>query len=298
MRWALYILLGILMLGMFDAAGRLIVLKGGASFEFVRSATSNSRVLFVYDPGILHDGVTSSLTQVPVWKEDGDVLLVSYTGKRFDGKAVARATGRELRYYVDYEGYDTVVFIGSSMGGLVSYDTYLFVADMPVEFKFILIDAPTKRSDFQAPLDKICLIGAAHFAGPISNLASKLYFNATFRAPAEENIEPGVDRDELAKRVEEAKSFPLSMHNDWIRYIIGHAPVAEDSLYGLDVVYMRSLRDTDTVRLEAFDAWDAAAGGSAKLVEVDSTHVGYYERPQTWNGAFRRATGLLNLDRS
>ena len=255
MRWVLWILLcTIVVFGPLDALGRLLVLKDKTRLDFSQSYyTSNSRVLFVYYPGILADGVTSSAKISPVWQEHGDVLHVSYSGGRFSPKRVVKTVAGWIN---DHQGdYDTVVFIGSSMGGLLSYDTVPLIENKIADIRFILADAPTKRSDFQAPLDKISLATWGWWAGPINNLTvGKLYFKATFRGPAEKNIEPGVDRDELARRVEEAKSFPISINNDWIRYIIGHDTLTPASLQGYEAVYIRSTRDDDTVRPEAQDA--------------------------------------------
>jgi pimeloyl-ACP methyl ester carboxylesterase len=281
---ALLLLLGV---GLLDAGGRQF-LNGTARFDLVQSRVTASKTLFVYFPGILADGVTSSRELVPVWKQHGDVLLISYDGHRFDASQIAKESATKINYLIKTAGYKHVVFIGSSMGGLVSYDTIQQTAGLKsVDVSLVPIDAPTKRSDLQPPLDKISLGSKIWWAGPISNLISKPYFNATFVAPKEDNIEEGVDRDRLNQIVEESKSHPLSWSMDQNRYPIDHGEPDHGSLRNVRVVYVRSTRDNDTTRLRAFNAWNDAAGGNAVLVLVDSTHVGFNERPETWRWAFQ-----------
>lgn len=295
MRWVFVIFTALLLLGLLDAVGRqFLSCKPRFNFE---AGPHDSKTLFVYFPGILADGVTSARGLLPLWTQHGDMLMVSYDGRRFNGNIVAARTAAAITQYAldthDLElKYDKIIFIGSSMGGLLSYDTYRtplirqLREDDGLRFCFVLIDAPTGRKDLQPPLDRISLGSWLWWAGPISNLFSKPYFKATFVKPKKENIEAGVDLDKLNAFVEHQMSYQLSWSMDQTRYIIRHEPLKPVSLAGANVVYVRSSRDDDTVRPEAFASWDAASRGKVKLIEVDSTHVGYAERPQTWWRAF------------
>ncbi len=283
------------MLGPIDALGRALLLRDKTRLDLVKSAKEDSRVLFIYYPGILADGVKSSLKVSPVWAQRGDVLQVSYDGTKFSPTKVVKTVAEWVTLHK--ADYDTVVFIGSSMGGLLSYDTVPLVVKQVRDIRFILVDAPTKRSDFQKPLSLISLGTWAWWAGPINNLLiAKPYFAATFRGPAEENIEAGVDPEELALRVKEAQRFPISTHNDWIRYMIGHDRLERNSLVSSPAVYIRSTRDTDTVRPEAQDTWELAFGIGLKSMRVDSTHVGYNELPLTWQRAFPEAMQMIGIN--
>jgi pimeloyl-ACP methyl ester carboxylesterase len=287
-RWIIGVVLLLAGVGLLDAGGRQF-LSGAARFDLVQSRVVGSKTLFVYFPGILADGVTSSRELVPVWKQHGDVLLVSYDGRRFNASQIAKESAAKIDSLIKTAGYEHVVFIGSSMGGIVSYDTIQHVTELrAVDVGMVLIDAPTKRADFQSPLDTVSLGSKVWWAGPISNLFSKPYFNATFVAPKEENIEKGVDRDKLNRIVEQSKSYSLSWSMDQNRYLISHDELAPGSLRNVRVVYVRSTRDTDTVRPRAFNTWNEAADDNAEYIEVDSTHVGFNERPETWPWAFQR----------
>lgn len=303
MRWVLFVVLvpaGVLC---FDAVGRLL-LSSGAKFDLVRADNSNSHVLFVYFPGVLADG-SSADPLLPVLRNHGNVLRVSYSGQRFQGDIVAERSAAEIARQIRQRGITRVVLLGSSVGGLVAYDTYrrlqaTSALSASARVDFVVMDAPTRRAELQSPLDTLALGSRLWWAGPISNLFSRPYFNAVFKAPKAENLELGVDQDQLAQSVERAKSFPLSWSMDQNRFIISHGPIALGSLVTAGrVLYVRSMRDDDTVRPEAFDSWNKAANGTAVRVEVDSTHVGFAERPETWRKAFRlKVLPLLGFKRN
>jgi hypothetical protein len=268
-----------------DAGARLFLSSKATRFDLV-AGTSNSRVLFVYLPGILADGPHQSKELLPVLTQYGDVLQVSYMGQRFDGTRVVADLEHELRTQVNGYGYRTVVFIGASMGALVAYDTFQKVRTLPVTWKFVVMDAPTGRRDLQPPLDKLILAMNVWYPGPIANLLHRPIMNMMAVPPKEENIEQQVDRAELAKRVQEAKSFSPSFLADEDRFILNHSPLKKNSLEGKTIVYVRSTRDNDTVRPRAFNTWKQVAAGGTIRLEVDSTHVGFNERPETWRQAF------------
>lgn len=294
MRFIIWIIVAMVLA---DVSGRLIVLRSHTRFDFVESTNDNTRKLLVYLPGILADGVQSSLLMVDGWRQYGDVLLVSYDGTRYESPKAARAVERRIRQLVSDYGYDTVVYIGSSMGGPLAYDIEMLPGNVAERTKFVLLAAPTGRRYFASPADKASLVPAAWFAGPISNLTTgKLVLNGIFQEPKEDNIEDGVDRDELKQRVKEAKASPFSVYADQIRYMIGHDELIPGSLAGIDGVYIRCGRD-DIVAPEAYEPWKAAFGGELPLIESDTTHVGYNEMPEAFNEDFERAFGLIGLSK-
>jgi pimeloyl-ACP methyl ester carboxylesterase len=298
MRTALWIVISIIVILLavlvIDAAGRAIKLTGISGVRIEKSRTAGSTVLFVYYQGILAKPETSSEAFRDVLLENGDVMLVHWGGDRFKAAEVVRMVTRAIMERSD--DYTTVVFVGSSMGGLLSYDTGLLLNKLQpdLEQKYILLDPPTGRSDFQAPLDKISYIANVS-GGPITNLFSRWYFEKFFVEPKEDNIEHGVDRRKLANHLRDAKSFSISMNNDWIRYITGHGAMIPGALKGLDAVYVRSSRDDDTVRPEAYDAWKQVFGGELPRLEVDSAHNAFNEMPNAWRSGFRRALQEIGI---
>ncbi len=186
--------------------------------------------------------------------------------------------------------YRRIVIIGSSMGGLLGYDVVrdLRAKSLTTPIEMVVLDPPTGAADFQFPNNlKAHALRVLPF-GPIWNQFNII--DKMFIPPKEENIESGVDRAELARYVEQGKSHRLSFYRDQLMYIMSHATLKAGSLVGLvdRLTIVRSTRDTDTdtVRASASAAWFAAFPDAVKI-EVDSTHVGFAERPETWRQFFK-----------
>jgi dienelactone hydrolase len=290
-RWLIWIIVAVIMA---DALLRLTVLKDDTRFDFVKSDKSGSRTLLVYLPGILADGKQSSLLMVDTWKQYGDVLLVSYDGKRFKPDNITRDIDRWVAIRGDR--YREVVFIGSSLGGLLAYDTAPKLEEDGLRVKYALVAAPTGYGDLKGA-GRLSPFMYLWWGGPISNATTgKLFLKGLFQEPKDDNIEPEVDRDELKQRVEEAKASPFSVYGDQIRYVLGHGKPASSTLTGVEGVYIRCGRD-ELVADKAYDSWKSAFGGSLPLIESDTTHVGYNEMPTTFAGDFERALESLGLSK-
>lgn len=237
-------------------------------------------------PGILAGGRSSSQGLSDSWRQHGDVLFVEYEGKRFRAEQVI---DKVVGFLDTRRGanYQHIVFIGSSMGGLLAYDVVQRLdAETRAKAALVAIDAPTSARDFQSPLDKTSQLMRVLPFGPIWNLLSRPVMGLMTVPPKEENIEPGVNRAELARRVEEMRGYPLSFWRDQVMYIITHGKLANGSLRDIRrLVYVRSRRDIDTVRQQAYNVWSRASG-DAVYIEADTTHVGFAERPRAWRAAF------------
>lgn len=256
------------------------------------STRSAQRTLIVYLPGILAGARRSSQDINDIWLEEGDMLHVEYRGKRFRAKRVVSAVAG----YIITNGrrYERIVFIGSSMGSLLAYDIVQRLnRGTRAKVAFVAIDAPTSARDFQSPLDK-----TSHFMrilpfGPIWNLLSRPVMKLLMVPPKDENVEPGVNRTDLDRRFQQMWDYPLSFYRDQILYMISHKKLVSGSLDGIKrFVYVRSKRDTDTVRQEAIHSWYRARQ-RITYIEADSTHVGFAERPQTWRKTFRQVFKAL-----
>ena len=291
MRFIIWIIVAVIMA---DALLRLTILKDNTRFDFVKSDKSGSRTLLVYLPGILADGKQSSLLMVDTWKQYGDVLLVSYDGKRFKPDNITRDIDR----WVAKNGadYREVVFIGSSLGGLLAYDAAPKLEDDGLLVRYVFVAAPTGYGDLKGA-GKASPAMYLWWGGPISNATTgKWLLKGLFQEPKDDNIEPEVHRDELKQRVEEAKNSPFSVYGDQIRYVLGHGKPARDTLVGVKAVYIRCDRD-ELVADDAYDSWSSAFGDSRNLplIESDTTHVGYNEMPTTFRKDFVRAFESLGL---
>lgn len=251
--------------------------------------------LLVYLPGILAGAKSSSEGLRSHWLQHGDVLLVEYRGQRFRAEEVVERVAENVNLRGIF--YDRIVFIGSSMGGLLAHDVVLELGPSAREKSTIVaIDAPTSAADFQSPLDKTSQLMRVLPFGPISNLVSGPVMSFLAVPPKERNIEIDVDRKELARRFKEMTSYPLSFYRDQVLYIISHGRLEPRSLSGLQMmIYVRSTRDNDTVRIDAYRAWWNAYGQKPVRLRIDSPHVAYAERPRTWNDAFKAVFRELGI---
>ncbi len=270
-------------------------LQAVVQIDLQPSTGSGHSTLIVYLPGILAGAKSSSEGQSDQWLKRADVLFVEYSGDRFNGSLVVSEV---VRFLTDPANtYAQVVFIGSSMGGLLAHD---IVQALPMDVSFaidmIAIDAPTGASDFQAPLNIAARALYVMPFGKLLNPLSKRVMTALVPGPKEENIEPGVDRQKLAASVANARHYKLSFWRDQLMYIISHGAPRSYSLWQVRTfVYVRSLRDTDTVRAEAFSPWNRAVADRTTRIESDTTHVGYAERPATWRNTFQRCFAVLGM---
>lgn len=256
------------------------------------SGTANNRTLIVYLPGILAGGRASSVDLIDIWKRHSDfVMMIEYGDERFDGAFCAQSVSDAIQRQNAATPFYRIVFIGSSMGGLLAYDVIRQLKlDDSVSTELILLDAPTSSADFQAPNHLVAPVLRVLPFGPIWNRLNLI--DKMFVPPKEENIEPGVDRTELARRVDEGKNYRISFWRDELVYIMTHGAPKRGSLESrVDrLVYVRSTRDNDTVRPEAYDIWATTTSITTRM-EVDSTHVGFAERPKTWQQAFEQLLG-------
>lgn len=268
--------------------------------EFEESTGPETRTLIVYLPGILASARGSAGDLLDDWREYGDVLLVEYGDDRFVADKVVEATVAAITSRLQEKTYTQIVFLGSSMGGMLVYDVTmrlgvaLDLIDDPFslpQIDLVVLDAPTSARDFVSPNDKLAGVFQVLYPGPIMNQLNLVA--EMFVPPKEDNVEPGVDREELVRRVSEGSSFRFSFYADEVRYLMNHGPLSP-GLDGLvhSVTYVQCVRDNVTIRPEASDAWFWAFMDT-RVVQVDSTHVGFAERPHTWEIAFRDILGSV-----
>lgn len=289
MRWVWFAGLTMVSLLIFDA-GLHQLQRSTAHFSMHPAREDIHRdTLVVYFPGILTDGESSSVDVLPVWLQTGDVMLVSYEGDAFDGEAIIRQTVDKIARTAPQ--YKHIIFIGASMGGLLAYSTMVESRTLlsAIKYRLILIDAPTGWKDLQPGLQVPAPLAWLWWAGPFGNLASKLYYGATYVKPKPENIEPGVDQHALDEYIEGNMSHPVSWGMDENRFLMRHPQITRGSLDGVRVDFVRSTRDTDTVRKTFVQSWlRKMSVDDYHMHDVDSTHVGLRERPKVWQELFRK----------
>ena len=272
-------------------------LENVTTTKLIKSTMSGSRRLLVYYPGILHDGTTSSIKMQPLWRRYGDVLIVSYDGERFTSDQVVRTVTKEVTDLVGEKGYNEVVFIGSSLGGLLSNDSLGKIKHLSVKIKWVLLAAPKGANDLTLPNNIASRFMWLWWAGPLGNDSlGKFFLDKMFQEPKADNIETGVDKTELAQRVMEAKAMPFSLYSDQVRYVIGHGSLDPDVLRRVDdAVYVICTRD-ELVNEATYKDWNNLFGGQLRLVRSDTTHVGYNEMPNAFESTFEEAFEKIGVN--
>lgn len=262
--------------------------------------TSNN-TLIVYLPGILASADMISPRVLNKWTERGEVWGANYTLPRFMPDRIAREVSTWILNRCEQDtSVHNVVFIGSSMGGLLANDVLQLLRQHEhrhriVSKKLLLVDAPTERKDLQrqlyltAPLMRLLPFGPLwnHLSGPIMKLL--------FIPPKKGEIDSDVDLKWLTQQVEAACSFPLSFWRDQIMYIIDHGALEANSI-DCPVLYIRSTKDDDTVSESAISSWfQAAAGRRELLMAYGAKHVAYAQNPSKYEEVFPQAFKVLEL---
>lgn len=261
-----------------------------------------STTMVVYLPGILASSTMMPERLIKVFAEFGEVWGVNYLSPRFRSERIVNVVTRWLVACCQKDRrINRIIFVGSSMGGLLAYDIHKGLAANPlmknVRFGLMPIDAPTGAEDLQSPLDRLAPLVRWLPFGPIWNNLSGPFMKLLFIPPKEGEIDPDVDRDWLAQQVEGARSFPLSFWRDQIMYILNHGAPEPDSI-GSRLVYIRSTEDNDTVRPEAvlkwFEASDSWRKRSQCLAE-DAKHAAYAQNPGAYEKVLPEAFWFLEL---
>ena len=265
-------------------------LHGDFALTFDPRNTGQDTITLVV-AGILADSREFSESQSEEWLENTDLLYLQFSGDRFE---LERGVAETVAYLRSSHGYKHVVLNAMSLGGLVMYDVAVQLHSMPFTIDMFVADGATVRRELHtAPRLASRLVRVTPF-GKHWNKVSRFAMKLLVIPPKKENIEPGVDRDELAASVERMRSYKLSFHHDQAVYQISHGELQPGSLSHVRTfIYIRSLRDLDTVRAEAFDSWNVATGGRARKVEADTTHVGFAERPREWQRVYSYCYSLL-----
>lgn len=171
MRWVWFAGLTMVSLLIFDA-GLHQLQRSTAHFSMHPAREDIHRdTLVVYFPGILTDGESSSVDVLPVWRQTGDVMLVSYEGDAFDGEAIIRQTVDKIARTAPQ--YKHIIFIGASMGGLLAYSTMVESRTLlsAIKYRLILIDAPTGWKDLQPGLQVPAPLAWLWWAGPLGAIS-------------------------------------------------------------------------------------------------------------------------------
>lgn len=253
--------------------------------------------LIVYLPGILANADMISPRVLKSWSEHGEVWGANYGLPRFLPDRIAYEVSEWVLRQCEQDGsIRNVVFIGSSMGGLLANDVLrilqLHTHMFRVKTYLMAVDAPTEAKDLQWPFD-LAAPALAYF--PFGPFWSSI-FKPVVIPPKKSETDSDVDPDWLAQQVAAARSFSLSFYRDQVMYIVDHGTPKAGSIT-CPVVCIRSTKDDDTVRYSAARKWqDAATNGQwFEFRAKGAKHAAFAQNPAAYEEVFPRAFKALGL---
>ena len=225
-----------------------------------RKGTADNQKLFVCLPGMLADVQSQSRPFTDILLKNGSILLVNYSGDRFESEVIVAETVDWIRRYKKIVNSQAeIVFVGTSMGGAMSVEIYRSLTQhgFKSKFQFILIDCPTDINDLKKPLNFAVRPVLLIRPGSISN------------------------RVKIAGTLGCKNSFAC----DQLRYICKTKDIPDGLLSDLNVIFVKSIND-DLVSQTSIKSWKAIAGENMPVIHVASIHSGYNEYPEIWRSVF------------
>ena len=243
-----------------------------SSVEFTESGIDNNK-LFVYLPGMEAGGVESSDVFSAILAEKGRLVQVSYNGSCFrPGQIVQEVADWLDAYRGNSSRHLDIVFVGSSLGGLLAYDIRAELmsrgwsnVSSRQTFQFVIIDSPVGSSDLKSPNN-----WESWIVGPFGS-----FIGAPFNW------------------IKDSKGYALSYLVDQVHYLGGHKALREGSLSKDQVIFVKSTEDK-LVSDKAIKSWNVT-NPNMKVIRVKSPHAGFNDRPAVWKSTFEnRILPLLN----
>lgn len=256
--------------------------------------------MILFLPGLIANARSMPRLIEEEWAKVGGVWAVEYSIPRFTPE---RIVDEVVEFIVRYcEEHDQkmqhIVLIGSSLGGILAYDVQARLrvrnatADRTVSL--VVIDSPTNGSDLHAPLGTLAQVVRIAPLGPILNCLSPFLMNLLAPKPAEHRRGMGVDGNELARSVKNARRYPLSFYRDQVLYIVKHDTLRDYSLENRRLFFIRSQGDALVDSFQAMDSWRSATGTRGfSFTFVDADHAAYQLQPHRYRQAFEEAFRYL-----
>jgi hypothetical protein len=225
--------------------------------------------LIVYLPGMIAS-VSQHEALLPTLREHGDVLCISYEGGRFSAPEVVNKLIGDIYGYIvikqSYDPYRKIIFVGSSMGGLLAYDTIRQLSQSPIwvsipPIELVLLDSPSTGHSLKHSL-AASVLGVLPF-GPIFN---------------------------RLLRFETLRKYSISFWRDQLAYMLRHDDIEGGSLNDLVklLTYIQCVCDNRVVRPSAFYKWMMTTK-SVRLLPVKAGHVRFGECLPDWQTVIEKA---------
>jgi hypothetical protein len=258
--------------------------------------TSNHDTAFVFFTGTQSSSQTHSAQMRDLWSEHGDVVLVEYNPKRFDGPTITESTYDQLYLW----GYRRVILDGASLGFMLSTDLidYDRAHGNRLECAVMSEDGFGSTDDLVQGAQARAVAKIWH-AGPVANfLLTRLFWKFGFNPPSRDKLGAGVDDDLLNEHYQASKTYPLSGWTGELRYIVKHRAYHAGEYAGIPIIIMRSrpegrTDDDGVVKSSAADKIQVIFRGGTIIEVRGSTHVGFAEFVRLWRDAFTKGFAAL-----
>ncbi len=278
----------LLWLVVFDGIAARIVYSAAPQ---ISRLTENHRTAFVFFTGTQSSGQTHSAQMRKVWGEHGDVVIVEYDRKRFDGPTITESVYNQLRAW----GYRKVLLDGASVGSFLVTDQidYDRAHGNNFEYAVMLQDGFTGANDLvQGSAAKA--IARLWYPGPVTNfLFTGLWWKFGFNPPPRDSLGDGVDDFLLRRHYSASGTYPLSGWTGELRCGVTHRAYKPGEYAGIPAIFFRSHprggngKDDGVVKSAAAEKLQVIFGGGTIIDVNGSTHVGFAEFVTLWQNKFR-----------
>jgi hypothetical protein len=257
-----------------DAASRLTLSDEPTVQSYKGTGTKTSRIVYLGGAGSRPSAQAAGMLAT-LQAEAKNVDVIEFAAGKFsEDKIIDFVTQR-------IENDEHVVFVGASLGGLLSYDTIKHLRDSGDTRKFgvVLIDAPAVSGDVVGipwVLKQLSWIPL----GGITNL----WFHPPFDRNAPATIDPDADRQKLEALWQSYETWETSCWVDQGDYVFSH-----DSLVRLTDVtwyFIRSGAD-DFVGENARSHWQNAEGPMEGGTVPEGKHIAFLNRPSVYNAEIK-----------
>lgn len=262
-----------------DASSRLFMSDEPGIVSYEGDLTQSQAVVGIGGAGV--DSLDLFAGAMKTLQENADdAFVVTFAEYAFDAQKVIDLVIKKVK------PYDSVVFVGVSMGGLLAYDIIKKLRDQgdTRHFGVVLIDSPAVTSDVNLPQFQKDAAGWPF--GAISNLFAPSGFNRD--APA--FIAKDANRQQLEALWTSYETWPFSCKSDQGGYTLEHPPL--ESLPDVTWYFIQSEEDA-FVYESAHGNWEKTQGLMPIFIVKQGVHASLLNQPSVYNGAI--ANGIQHV---
>lgn len=221
----------------------------GSYAEFTKLSSTSadaSSKLIVLTPGFLTDTAKAEAPLLPMFRRNGEVLMVSYSGNSFQKDRIISDIVSQIT--VSAQSHDSIKLFGTSLGGDVAVSVFAALPSQVQQKTKLLLDSPPVGVATIQPL-----------FGFFMNLSCGF---ANFWA-----------------------LFGLTAYSDQCKFVNEYTLPPSASFVGARAVFFAAKNDGVVNNALSYKLLNTAFGGSMKLISVASNHADYAVSTAAWVAA-------------